>query len=46
VASRNFFDELGKVPLDELSLDRMKGIMVKYGMDLLGPALLFWAQQH
>jgi mannose-6-phosphate isomerase-like protein (cupin superfamily) len=41
-----FFDELGKVALDKLSLDRMKGIMVMYGMDLLGPPLLSWAQQH
>jgi mannose-6-phosphate isomerase-like protein (cupin superfamily) len=41
-----FFDELGKVPMDHMSLESMKGIMSKYGMELLGPPLLSWAQQH
>lgn len=41
-----FFDELGNVPADQLSLNRMKGIMARYGMDLLGPPLFAWAQQH
>jgi hypothetical protein len=42
----NFLDEFGKVPMDKLSLDRMKEVMVKYGLDPLGPPLLSWAQQH
>jgi mannose-6-phosphate isomerase-like protein (cupin superfamily) len=41
-----FFDELGNVPADKLSLDRMKEIMAKYGIDLLGPPLFDWAQRH
>jgi mannose-6-phosphate isomerase-like protein (cupin superfamily) len=41
-----FFEELGNVPADHLSMDKMKIIMAKYGMDLLGPPLLSWAQQH
>jgi hypothetical protein len=41
-----FFDELGNVPADKLNLDRMKGIMAKYGMELLGNPLFEWAQQH
>ena len=41
-----FFEELGNVPADQLSLDKMKGIMAKYGMELLGPPLFSWAQQH
>jgi mannose-6-phosphate isomerase-like protein (cupin superfamily) len=41
-----FFDEPGNVPADKLSLSRMKDIMAKYGMELLGPPLFDWAQQH
>jgi mannose-6-phosphate isomerase-like protein (cupin superfamily) len=41
-----FFDELGKVPMDKLSMETMGMIMKKYGMDLLGPPLLGWAQTH
>lgn len=43
-----FFDEIGNVPADKKSPDKMKELMAKYGIDLLGPPIFAssWMQQH
>jgi len=43
-----FFDEMGNVPADKKSPDKMKELMAKYGMEMLGPPIFAssWMQQH
>ncbi|HLW55068.1 MAG TPA: cupin domain-containing protein [Candidatus Angelobacter sp.] len=43
-----FFDEMGNVPTDKKSPEKMKELMAKYEMDLLGPPIFAssWMQQH
>lgn len=43
-----FFDEMGKVPMDKKSPETMRDLMVKYGMEMLGPPIFAssWMQQH
>jgi mannose-6-phosphate isomerase-like protein (cupin superfamily) len=43
-----FFDEIGSVAADKKSPEKMKELMAKYGMDLLGPPIFAssWMQQH
>lgn len=43
-----FFDEIGSVPDNKKSPDKMKELMAKYGIDLLGPPIFAssWMQQH
>jgi mannose-6-phosphate isomerase-like protein (cupin superfamily) len=43
-----FFDEIGNVPMDKKSPETMRGIMAKYGMEMLGPPIFSssWIQQH
>jgi mannose-6-phosphate isomerase-like protein (cupin superfamily) len=43
-----FFDEIGKVPMDQKSPDTMRDLMAKYGMEMLGPPIFAssWMQQH
>ena len=42
-----FFDEMGSVPLDEKSPAKMKALMAKYGMEMLGPPIFAssWMQK-
>ena len=44
----HFFDEIGSVPADSKSPQKMKTLMAKYGMDMLGPPLFAssWMRQH
>lgn len=44
----HFFDEIGTVPQNEKSPDRMRMLMAKYGMEMLGPPLFAssWMEQH
>jgi mannose-6-phosphate isomerase-like protein (cupin superfamily) len=43
-----FFDEMGNVPIDKKSPEKMKELMSKYGMEMLGPPIFAssWMQQH
>ena len=43
-----FFDEIGKVPLDKKSPEKMRDLMAKFGMEMLGPPIFAssWMQQH
>lgn len=43
-----FFDEIGSVPMDKKSPERMGVVMAKYGMEMLGPPIFAssWMQQH
>jgi quercetin dioxygenase-like cupin family protein len=43
-----FFDEMGNVPMDKKSPDKMRDLMAKYGMEMLGPPIFAssWMQQH
>ena len=43
-----FFDEIGNVALDKKNNDKMKELMAKYGMEILGPPIFAssWMQQH
>ena len=43
-----FFDEMGNVPMDKKSPERMRDLMAKYGMEMLGPPIFAssWMQQH
>lgn len=43
-----FFDEMGNVPADKKSPEKMKELMAKYGMEMLGPPIFAssWMQQH
>jgi mannose-6-phosphate isomerase-like protein (cupin superfamily) len=34
-----FFDEMGNVPMDKKSPDKMRDLMAKYGMEMLGPPI-------
>ena len=44
----HFFDEIGKVPMEQKNTETMRQLMAKYGMDLLGPPIFTssWVQQH
>lgn len=43
-----FFDEMGSVAADKKSPEKMKDLMAKYGMEMLGPPIFAssWMQQH
>ena len=44
----HFFDEMGNVPQNEKSPGKMRTLMAKYGMEMLGPPLFAssWMQQR
>jgi len=43
-----FFDEIGKVPMEDKSPEVMRSLMAKYGMEMLGPPIFAssWMRQH
>ena len=44
----HFFDEIGSVPSDDKNPQKMKELMAKYGMEMLGPPIFAssWMKQH